>query len=609
MFKRILSVIICLLILTGGLSNVAFAAALDEIEFEDISIELQNSVTRNLTLIKKYNGVDTYTWVSDKPTVITNDGVVNRPLVGMDDEIVKLTVSADGSSKFWDITVKAFANNQELLDKAKETLDFSDLSAQPINAVTENLTLPGTWNYDSTIYWTSSNESVISINDGVGVVRRPSNGEGISNVLLTATIIYGDTFVTKYFLVKVKELESAYPISTVLSDTCNAFENSFLSVQNIIDLRGDLIIPESSHSDVVITSKSSNPDVISDDGVITRSETSDEIVMFTVSFKMGYELTKRTYPVVVKAIEQGSILSDVEADVDSVIAALNQNHNLSRLTENISLPSTGEKGSYLTYVSSNPQVLSNGGTVTRGQNGQNVVLTITGTKNGETVTKTVSITVPARALEGPSGGLSGGSSSSDGDVKMYVEQETISNDTTFKDVPKTHWAYEAIEYLYNAGIVNGMGNSLFAPDALVTREQMVKMLVDSLPNIHISNYEIKFIDVNPAAWYAEYISTAHNYSLVNGISETIFGVGRNITRQDMAVMIFNTLTMMEKSFVAKDNSEAFSDIQNVSDYAKNAVNELKKYALISGRGNNMYCPMETLTRAEAATIIYRVLTF
>ena len=609
MFKRILSVLICLLMLIGGLSNVVFATALDEIQFSDISIELQNSVTRNLTLIKKYQGVDTYTWLSDKPTVITNDGIVNRPLVGMNDEIVRLTVSADGSSKFFDVTVKAFANNQELLDKAKETLNFTDLSAQPINAVTENLTLPGSWKYGSTIYWTSSNESVISINDGVGVVNRPSNGEGISNVLLTATIIYDDTFVTKYFLVKVKELDAAYQISTVLNDTCNSFENAFLSVQNIIDLRSDLVIPESTHGDVVITCKSSDTNVITDEGIITRSESSDVVVLFAVSFKMGYEITKRSFPVVVKAYEQESILSEVEADVDYVIAQLNQNHNLSRLTESISLPSTGQKGSTFTYVSSNTQAFSNGGTVTRGESAQTVILTITGYKNGEAVTKNVSITVPGRALEGPSGGLSGGGSSSDGKVKMYVEQEAVNEDTTFKDVSKTHWAYEAVKYLYNAGIVNGMGKSLFAPDALVTREQMVKMLMDSIPNIHISNYEIKFDDVELSSWYAKYVGTANFYSLVNGIGDRQFGVGKNITRQDMAVMIFNTLSMMEKTFTVKNNSEAFTDMHNVSDYAKNAVSEIKKYALVSGRGNNMYCPTETLTRAEAATIIYRILTY
>lgn len=595
------------------LSVEVLAQALENLNFEDISIEPKEAVTRNLTLIKKYNGVDTYTWVSDKPGYISNTGVVNRPLVGMNDEVVRLTVSANGSSKYFDVTVKAFSNNTELLEKAKDALNFSDLSSQPINAVTENLTLPGSWSYGSSIYWTSSNESVIAIDDGIGVVRRPSNGEGISNVLLTANIIYDNAFVTKYFLVKVKEQEINYSVSTALNSVCDSFENSFLSMQSVIDLRSDLNVPPSPHADVVISCKSSNPEVITDEGVITRSATSDSVALFTVTFKMGYEQTKRSYPIVVKAVEQDSIHLDVEADVDSVIAQLRQKHNLERLTESISLPSVGERGTHLSYSSTNPQVLSTSGEVCRGENPQNVVLTVIGTYNGETVSKTVSITVPEQSINTQQGGLteSGGSGSGGGGggVKMYAEQPIVSNDTTFKDVPKSHWAYNAIEYLYNSGIVNGMGNSLFAPDALVTREQMVKMLVDSLANIKVSNYEIKFEDVTLDAWYAKYISTAHYYSLVNGISETYFGVGNPITRQDMAVMIYNTLGSMEKSFTVKDNSGIFTDIEQVSEYAKNAVNELKKYALISGRGSNMYYPKETLTRAEAATIIYRMLTY
>ena len=142
----------------------------------------------------------------------------------------------------------------------------------------------------------------------------------------------------------------------------------------------------------------------------------------------------------------------------------------------------------------------------------------------------------------------------------------------------------------------------------MTREEFIKLMCSAFVK-ETKTSDVTFSDTDLNAWYMPYIRTAYAEGITSGMGDGSFGTGLNITRQDMAVMIFNTLTMMEKSFVAKDNSEAFSDIQNVSDYAKNAVNELKKYALISGRGNNMYCPMETLTRAEAATIIYRVLTF
>ena len=107
-----------------------------------------------------------------------------------------------------------------------------------------------------------------------------------------------------------------------------------------------------------------------------------------------------------------------------------------------------------------------------------------------------------------------------------------------------------------------------------------------------------FDDVTKGAWYESYINTAVVNNIVSGISETEFGVGEKITRQDMAVMISRALKLEE----SKD--EKFSDDADISDYAKSAVYAVKSAGIISGMGDNMFMPKSFATRAQAAQMIY-----
>ena len=90
--------------------------------------------------------------------------------------------------------------------------------------------------------------------------------------------------------------------------------------------------------------------------------------------------------------------------------------------------------------------------------------------------------------------------------------------------------------------------------------------------------------------------------IVGGIGDGLFGTGRNITRQDMAVMIYKALTA--KGVGLEAGALAFSDSAAVSDYAKDAVAALANAEIINGQGDNTFNPNGEATRAEAASIIY-----
>ncbi len=177
---------------------------------------------------------------------------------------------------------------------------------------------------------------------------------------------------------------------------------------------------------------------------------------------------------------------------------------------------------------------------------------------------------------------------------------------TYNDVKVNDWHFKYVEDLTEKGIISGDGTGNFNPDSKVTREQFLKMLILA-SCAETEEAENTFEDVNYNDWYASYVLKAKKLGIVNGISDTEFGIGNNITRQDMAVMIARVLEI--KGIKVEDsNVVGFSDAKDVSDYAKNSVKFMKSIGLIEGY-NNQYRPLDNLTKAEAAKVISGLMNY
>lgn len=205
---------------------------------------------------------------------------------------------------------------------------------------------------------------------------------------------------------------------------------------------------------------------------------------------------------------------------------------------------------------------------------------------------------------GSSGGSSGGGIALGDTVNAIIEKNNPKEDseeiqeTIFDDLEDCEWAKEAIEELYKKNIVSGVGNKKFEPMRNITREEFVKLVVLAF-GFELSEGETGFSDVSSGAWYENYIKTAIDNGIVKGISEEEFGVGKNITRQDMAVIVARV-----KNMGSVENAELFADDSDISDYAKEAVYAVKGAGIISGMGENRFAPKNNATRAQAAKIIY-----
>lgn len=201
---------------------------------------------------------------------------------------------------------------------------------------------------------------------------------------------------------------------------------------------------------------------------------------------------------------------------------------------------------------------------------------------------------------GSSGGSSGGSGGSTPNV-AFASSPEIEKEDMFSDLSGVEWAVDCIERLAELNIVRGKADRMFAPNDFVTREEFVKMVVLAF-DINAEVNESDFIDVNDGDWYKEYIDRAVGAGIIQGMGDGRFGVGENITRQDIAVILNNVL-----SVTAAERAYEFDDSAEISDYAKNAVNTMRYLKIISGYEDNTFRPHNNATRAEAAKLLFNAM--
>ena len=214
----------------------------------------------------------------------------------------------------------------------------------------------------------------------------------------------------------------------------------------------------------------------------------------------------------------------------------------------------------------------------------------------------------------PSGG-SGGSGGSGNRRPSTGSGSTISDDnkddnndvtydTNFSDLGDAAWAESSVEYLASKGVVSGKGDGKFYPNDTVTREEFVKIIVEAF-KIYSNTATVEFEDVDSGRWSYGYIASAYRAGIIAGNSDTTFNPAGEMTRQDMAVIMYRVANLVGLSLNSADVT--FADGADIADYAKEAVGALCSAGIINGTGDNCFSPLETVTRAQAAKIAYELM--
>lgn len=173
----------------------------------------------------------------------------------------------------------------------------------------------------------------------------------------------------------------------------------------------------------------------------------------------------------------------------------------------------------------------------------------------------------------------------------------------FEDITsQAPWAAEAVDYLYEKGIINGIAPGAFAPEQQVNREETVKMVVLAKGLQPLEQTELPFTDVPDGHWAKPYIAAAYRAGLVKGISATEFGLGQAVSRQDLAVLCSRAFPDIGRT---TGTAETFIDAQQIAPYANDSVDKLCQAGVLSSGG--YFRPEDAATRAENAKIIYGLL--
>jgi len=181
----------------------------------------------------------------------------------------------------------------------------------------------------------------------------------------------------------------------------------------------------------------------------------------------------------------------------------------------------------------------------------------------------------------------------------FAEENT---EFRFKDVPQGHWAEKAVHDLRSLGITEGIGNNKYGMGLEVKRSEFVKFLV-SLMKWELITPEIgSFVDnMDPSKWYYSYIETAYRNGVISD-DTTKFRPDDPITREEMAIMLVNTLGYGTLARQISDLGSDFNDVSNNTGY----ITIAKDFGIIKGVGNNQFKPDATAKREEAAVMMMRM---
>ena len=176
----------------------------------------------------------------------------------------------------------------------------------------------------------------------------------------------------------------------------------------------------------------------------------------------------------------------------------------------------------------------------------------------------------------------------------------------FADAAPGDWFYGDLVYVYENGLMDGVSDTLFAPDGAVTRGMIVTIL-HRLEGGPVVDYLLPFADVDEGAWYAEAVRWAASEGIVTGVSETAFAPDEPVTREQLAAILWRYAKYKghDVSIGESTNILSYTDFAEISEYAIPAMQWACGEGIITGSGEGVLNPRGGASRAEAAAMLAR----
>ena len=185
-----------------------------------------------------------------------------------------------------------------------------------------------------------------------------------------------------------------------------------------------------------------------------------------------------------------------------------------------------------------------------------------------------------------------------------VEEVEETETISFLDVKESDWFYEAVSYAVENGLMSGMSEDIFAPNTPLTREMLAVVLynVEEQPESTEAN---TFTDVKGDMWYTDAILWANENGIVAGYDNGAYGVGDLITREQFAAILYRYAQFKgyDVSIGADTNILSYADAFAISEYAYPAMQWACGAGIMGGMDDGTLMPQGKATRAEAAAML------
>ena len=174
---------------------------------------------------------------------------------------------------------------------------------------------------------------------------------------------------------------------------------------------------------------------------------------------------------------------------------------------------------------------------------------------------------------------------------------------SFSDVNENDWFYKSVQYVYSKKLMNGISPEIFSPNSGLTRAMLVTILyrMENEPECG----KLIFEDVESDTWYTDSVAWAAENGIVNGIGNGLFAPNNYITREQIAVILYNYANFKNHLTSTRTDVDKYSDGEAVSPWAKDALQWAVGNGVINGKTTTTLEPQGQATRAEAATMLMR----
>lgn len=192
----------------------------------------------------------------------------------------------------------------------------------------------------------------------------------------------------------------------------------------------------------------------------------------------------------------------------------------------------------------------------------------------------------------------------DGAVEVKAEftetSSTTPSNVPFTDVAQDAWYYDAVQFVYEKGLMNGTSSTSFSPNSSLSRGMVITMLYRMTGSPAAGSAD--FSDVPADQYYSGPVAWAAANGVVGGYGDGRFGPNNPVTREQMAVILQGYAKLNGKDVSKRADLSGFTDAGQISDYAVEAMRWANAEGLVNGTSPTTLTPRGTATRAQAATL-------